>query len=78
MAGTEEMVVARDTLHDLIDRLPDAELGAARRFLEFLSQEPIGPGLAASIRRGIAQADAGQTIVCHNYDEMVEKLLVKE
>jgi hypothetical protein len=72
------MAVARDTLHDLIDRLPNAELGVAQRFLEFLSQEPIGPGLAASIRRGIAQADAGQTIVCHNYAEMVEKLLGKE
>jgi hypothetical protein len=72
------MAAARDTLHTLIDRLPDAELGVAQRFLEFLSQEPIGPTLAASIRRGIAQADAGQTIVCHNYDEMVEKLLGKD
>jgi hypothetical protein len=71
----ERMAVARNTLHDLIDRLPDAELGAARRFLEFLSQEPIGPGFAASVRRAIAQADAVQTIVYHNYDEMVEELL---
>jgi len=26
----------RDRLHRLIDRLPDAELGAARRYLEYL------------------------------------------
>ena len=78
MAGAEKMAAARDILHELIDLIPDAELGAARRFLEFLSQEPIGPGFAASIRRGIAQADAGQTTVCHNYNEMVEKLLDKE
>ena len=69
------MAAARDALHDLVDRLPDGELNTARRFLEFLSQEAVGQVLAASIRRGIAQADAGQTIVCNNYDEMVEKLL---
>jgi hypothetical protein len=59
----------------MIDRLPDAELGAALRFLKFLSQEPAEPPLAASIRRGITEADAGQTIICHSYDEMVEKVL---
>jgi len=69
------MAAARDALHDLVDRLPDGELNTAQRFLEFLSQEAVGQALATSIRRGIAQADAGQTIVCHNYDEMVEKLL---
>jgi hypothetical protein len=72
------MAAARDALHDLIDRLPDEELSAAQRFLEFLSQEAAGQALADSIRRGIAQADAGQTIVCNNYDEMVEKLLGTE
>lgn len=72
------MAAPRDALHNLIDRLPDTELSLAQRFLEFLSQEPVGPTLAASIRRGIAEADAGQTIVCHNYDEMVEKLLGQE
>jgi hypothetical protein len=53
---------------------------AARRFLEFLSQEEIGPELAASIRRGISEANAkrGETVVCGSYHEMVEKLLGKE
>ena len=51
------MAAARDALHDLIDRLPDEELSAAQRFLEFLSQDAVGQALADSIRRGIAQAD---------------------
>lgn len=72
------MAAARDDLHDLVDRLPDAEVAAARRFLEFLSQEPVGPVFAASLRRGMEQADAGNTVVCHTYDEMAEKLLGKE
>ena len=42
------------------------------------TQEPVGPDFGQSIRRGIAQADAGETIVCLNYDDMVEKLLGKE
>jgi hypothetical protein len=72
------MAANRDVLHHLIDRLPDAEITTARRFLEFLAQEPVGPGFGKSIRRGIAQADAGEAIVCRNYDDMVEKLLGQE
>jgi hypothetical protein len=68
----------RDALHTLVDQLPEAELGAAKRFLEFLSQEEIGPELAASIRRGISEANRGETIVCGSYEEMVEKLLGRE
>jgi hypothetical protein len=62
----------------LIELLPDAEIATAQRFLAFLSQEVVGPKLAESIRRAIAQADSGQTTVCHNYEEMAEKLLPKE
>ena len=40
-----------------------------------LSQEPVGPNFGDSIRRGVAQADSGETIVCQDYDDMVEKLL---
>ena len=72
------MAPTRVQLHDLIERLPDSEIAAAQRFLTFLSQEPIGPTFAESIRRGIAQADAGETAVYQSYDEMVEKLLGKE
>jgi hypothetical protein len=30
------MAASRDTLHNLVDRLPENELAAAQRFLEFL------------------------------------------
>jgi hypothetical protein len=72
------MPATRSELHVLVDQLPDAELHAAQRFLEFLSEESVGPRFAASIRRGIAQAEAGETIVCHDYDDMAEKLLGKK
>lgn len=72
------MPATRDELHQLIELLPDAEIPAAQRFLAFLSQEAVGPVFAESIRRGIAQAGSGQTTVCHNYEEMVEKLLPRE
>jgi hypothetical protein len=68
----------RDDLHELIDLLPDAEIATAQRFLVFLSQEAVGPHFAESIRRGMEQADSGQTTVCHGYEEMVERLLPKQ
>jgi len=72
------MSPTREQLHDLIERLPDDEIAVAQRFLLFLSQEPIGPEFAGSIRLGIAQAGKGEIVTCHNYYEMVEKLLGKE
>lgn len=72
------MAANRESLHNLVNRLPDAEIPAAQRFLEFLAQEPVGPAFGESIRRGMAQADAGDSIVCRNYDDMVEKLLGEE
>ena len=68
----------RDALHQLIDLLAEADIGTAERFLTLLSQEPIGPAFAESIRRGLAQADAGQTVVCRDYADMVEKLLAQD
>ena len=68
-------MVSRDVLHELIDSLPEEEIATAQRFLTIISKEPIGPELAESIRRGLAQADAGDTVVCRDYAEMVEKLL---
>ena len=32
--------MSRDTLHDLVDRIPEDELPAARRFLEYLVVSP--------------------------------------
>ena len=32
--------MSRDTLHDLVDRIPEEELPAAKRFLEYLVVSP--------------------------------------
>ena len=68
-------MVSRDILHELVDSLPEVEIATAERFLTIISKEPIGPEFADSIRRGLAQADAGDTIVCRDYSDMIEKLL---
>jgi len=65
----------RDILHELVDSLPEAEIARTERLLTIISKEAIGPEFADSIRRGLAQADAGDTVVCRDYKEMVEKLL---
>jgi hypothetical protein len=36
----------RDTLHDLVDRIPEEELPAAKRFLEYLA---VGPAYRAAL-----------------------------
>lgn len=68
-------MTSRNALHELVDSLPEAEIATAERFLTILSKEPIGPEFADSIRRGLAQADAGDTVVCRDYSEMIDKLL---
>ncbi len=40
-----------------------------------IAKERIGPEFSESIRRGLAQADAGGTVVCRDYADMVEKML---
>jgi hypothetical protein len=81
MDGDLTMPATRDEVHELIELLPDAEIATAQLFLAFLSQEAVGHGVgpvfADSIRRGIAQADSEETTVCHNYEEMAEKLLTE-
>lgn len=53
----------REQLHDLIDRLPDAEISTAKRFLEFLgSQEaPVDEELLARI-------DAARSVILYGID----------
>ena len=68
-------MVSRHVLHELVDSLPEAEIATAERLLTMISKESIGPEFADSIRRGLAQADAGETVVCRDYAEMIEKLL---
>lgn len=66
----------KQTLHALVDTLPERELPAARRYLEFLRDEGSDPyahlddedgldeqdreRLHASIRRGVEQMHAGE------------------
>jgi hypothetical protein len=71
--------MSRDTLHDLVDRIPEEELPAARRFLEYLvvspayrsaliaprDDEPVTEGDAAAITRAAEDVRAGR-IVSHD------------
>ena len=52
--------MSRDTLHDLVDRIPEAELPAARRYLEYLVVSPAYRAalLAALDDEPVTEADA--------------------
>ena len=69
------MTITREHLHELIAGLPEQEIATAQRFLLFLTQETVGLEFERSIKRGLDQVNSGQTVVCRNYGEMVEKLL---
>lgn len=66
--------MTRETLHHLIDRLPEPELPAAQRYLEYLvsspalraallaplDDEPVTQGDAEAITRAYADIEAGR------------------
>jgi hypothetical protein len=66
--------MSRDTLHSLVDRIPEGELAAAERYLEFLAlspayhaartappdDEPVTEGDADAIRRALDELKAGK------------------
>jgi hypothetical protein len=68
--------MSRETLHDLVDRIPEEELAAAGRFLEYLAvssayraaffappdDEPVTDADAAAIARAREEVRAGNTI----------------
>ncbi len=68
--------MSREVLHDLVDRIPEQELLAARRFLEYLAagpayrsalaaspdDEPVTGGDAAAIERAREDVRAGKVI----------------
>jgi hypothetical protein len=68
--------MTREALHKLIDRIPDTELPAARRFLEYLASspayraalaappddEPVTSGDAAAIRTAQKDLHAGRAV----------------
>ncbi len=68
--------MSRHTLHELIDRIPEDELSAAQRFLEFLAaspayraalsappdDEPVTDGDASAISRAREEVRSGKTV----------------
>jgi hypothetical protein len=74
----------RETLHSLIDRIPEAELQAARRFLEYLASspayraalaapqddEPVTAGDAAAIHAAQEDVRAGRVV---SHDEVLRE-----
>jgi hypothetical protein len=68
--------MSRDTLHNLVDRIPEEELPAAQRFLEYLAvspayraalsaapdDEPVTEGDATAIARAHEEVRAGKVI----------------
>ncbi|MGP8246136.1 MAG: hypothetical protein ACLQVN_16650 [Bryobacteraceae bacterium] len=76
--------MSRDTLHDLIDRIPEEELPAAKRFLEYLvvspayraalfappDDEPVTEEDAAAIARARSEVRAGNVI---SHDEVLRE-----
>jgi hypothetical protein len=66
--------MSRDTLHDLVDRIPEEEVPAAQRFLEYLAvspayraalsaapdDEPVTEGDATAISRAHEEVRAGR------------------
>ena len=76
--------MSRDTLHHLIDRIPEEELPAAKRFLEYLvvspayraalsappDDEPVTEADAAAIARTSHEVSAGIVI---SHDEILRE-----
>jgi hypothetical protein len=68
--------MSRESLHNLINRIPDEELPAAQRYLEYLASgpayraaklapiddEPVTGGDAAAIRRSLEDIRAGRVV----------------
>jgi hypothetical protein len=76
--------MSRDTLHDLIDRIPEEELAAAKRFLEYLAvspayraalsappdDEPVTKADAVAIARAREEVRAGNV---NSHDEVLRE-----
>ena len=76
--------MAREKLHLLIDRIPEAEISAAQRFLEYLAStaafraailsspddEPVTAGDAEGIARARADIEAGRIV---SHDEILRE-----
>ncbi|MEI9815350.1 MAG: hypothetical protein WDO18_23065 [Acidobacteriota bacterium] len=80
--------MSRTTLHDLVDRIPDSELPAAERYLEFLSynvayraartapadDEPVTRDDASAMLRATKEIETGQVV---DHDEILKEFGVR-
>ena len=80
--------MSRDALHDLINRIPDEELPAAKRFLEYLAvgpayraalsaapdDEPVTEADAAAMERAREEVRAGKVI---SHDEILREFRMR-
>ena len=80
--------MSREPLHDLIDRIPEEELPAAKRFLEYLAtdpayraalsappdDEPVTEADAAAIQTAREEVRAGQVA---SHDEILREFGVR-
>jgi hypothetical protein len=80
--------MSREALHELIDRIPEEEILAARRFLEYLAKsaafratlsaplddEPVTNEDAASIERAHADLRAGKVV---SHEEVLREFGVR-
>jgi hypothetical protein len=76
--------MAREALHQLIDRIPETEIVAAQRFLEYLASgaalrvalaapfddEPVTEGDSEAIARARADLEAGRVV---SHEEMLRE-----
>jgi hypothetical protein len=76
--------MSREPLHQLIDRIPEEDLPAARRFLEYLAtdpayraafsaptdDEPVSEEDAAAVERAQAEIRAGKVV---SHDEILRE-----
>lgn len=80
--------MSRETLHDLVHRIPEKELPAAGRFLEYLSvntacraawsapqdDEPVSEADATAIARATGEVRAGKLV---SHDEILREFGVR-
>jgi len=80
--------MSRETLHHLVDRIPDAELAAAQRYLEYLASnpalraaltappddEPVSADDVEAIRRALDDVRAGRV---SSHDDVLREFGLK-
>jgi hypothetical protein len=63
--------MSRDTLHDLIDRIPEEELPAAKRFLEYLVASPAYRAALSAPADDEPVTEADSAAIARAHDEVL-------